>query len=125
MGGNRVGGTLQYTGAKKMGQTGQPRRWRSSTVILGGMGLLATALTSCGSEPDKRCVDPNSYDVSKGYKVLDSKACKDNKGGGGAGGRWYYGADRTNGYADRGTFTKSQAVNRGGFGCSGSHSVGG
>lgn len=111
-----------------MGQAGQPRRLRSSTVILGGMGLLATALTSCGSEPDKRCVDPNSYDVSKGYKVLDSKACKDNKGGGATGGggagRWYYGSDRSSGYADRGTFTKSQAVSRGGFGCSG-HGAGG
>ncbi|GAA0331492.1 hypothetical protein GCM10010319_04330 [Streptomyces blastmyceticus] len=42
------------------------RRLRSSTVVLGGMGALAAALTSCGSEPDKRCVDPKSYDVAKG-----------------------------------------------------------
>ncbi|MEV4437874.1 hypothetical protein AB0K09_02475 [Streptomyces sp. NPDC049577] len=107
------------------------RRLRSSTVILGGMGALAAALTSCGSEPDKRCVDPNSYDAAKGYRVLDSKACSSKSGSGsgtgtsgsGSGtstGRWYYGSGNSGGYADKGTFNKSQAVKRGGFGCSGS-----
>ncbi|MFE0047170.1 hypothetical protein [Streptomyces albireticuli] len=103
------------------------RRLRSSTVILGGMGALAAALTSCGSEPDKRCVDPKSYDAARGYRVLDSKACK-SKGGGGSGSggggsssaRWYYGSGKSGGYADSGTFSKSQAVDRGGFGCSSS-----
>ncbi|MEU2516331.1 hypothetical protein [Streptomyces syringium] len=107
------------------------RRLRSSTVVLGGMGVLATALTSCGSEPDKRCVDPNSYDVSRGYKVVDSKACGKGGGsgsggsGGSSSGRWYYDGNKSGGFSDRGTFSKSQAVDRGGFGCSGSGSGGG
>ncbi|GHF48087.1 hypothetical protein GCM10010218_31940 [Streptomyces mashuensis] len=103
------------------------RRLRSSTVMLGGMGVLAAALSACGSEPDKRCVDPNSYDLNRGYKVLDSKACKSSGGsssgsssGTGTAGRWYYGSNRSGGFADRGTFSKSQAVDRGGFGCSSS-----
>ncbi|MGK5637098.1 hypothetical protein ACSNOK_02070 [Streptomyces sp. URMC 126] len=122
-----------------MGQNSSRRRFRSSTVILGGMGVLATALTSCGSEPDKRCVDPNSYDVARGYRVLDSKACKSTSSSGSSGStgssgsssgsssaRWYYGANRkSGGYADSGTFSKSQAVDRGGFGCSSSGSGGG
>ncbi|WP_242645490.1 MULTISPECIES: hypothetical protein [Streptomyces] len=105
------------------------------------MGALAATLTACGSEPDKRCVDPNSYDVSRGYKVLDSKACKKSgsstssssssssgsSGGGSSSARWYYGSSNSNngGFADRGTFSKSQAVDRGGFGCSSSSSHGG
>lgn len=127
------------------------RRLRSSTVVLGSMGALAAALTSCGSEPDKRCVDRNSYDAVKGYRVIDSKSCKSGSGssgtgstggtgsssgkntGGGAGknkgtagrgqkvdGQWYYGSDVSGRYADSGTFSHSTAVNRGGFGCSGS-----
>ncbi|GHG65870.1 hypothetical protein GCM10018779_36860 [Streptomyces griseocarneus] len=102
------------------------------------MGALAATLTACGSEPDKRCVDPNSYDVSRGYKVLDSKACKKSSGttsssssgsssGGSSSARWYYGSSNSGsgGFADRGTFSKSQAVDRGGFGCSSSSSHGG
>ncbi|GAA0488434.1 hypothetical protein [Streptomyces olivaceiscleroticus] len=110
------------------------RRLRSSTVILGGMGALAAALTSCGSEPDKRCVDRNSYDAMNGYRIVDSKNCsgtggasagRTGKKGGKAGGRqvdgqWYYDADVDGRRADYGTFSKSQAVDRGGFGCSGS-----
>ncbi|MEU3353318.1 hypothetical protein [Streptomyces sp. NPDC037389] len=98
------------------------RRLRSSTVILGGMGVLATALTSCGSEPDKRCVDRNSYEAGKGYKVLDSKSCKKNSGSGsgGSGGTWYYNSGNSGSYAKTGTFDKSKAVSRGGFGCSSS-----
>ncbi|MGW8551371.1 hypothetical protein [Streptomyces tubercidicus] len=111
------------------------RRLRSSTVILGGMGALAAALTSCGSEPDKRCVDRNSYDTLKGYRVVDSKKCSasgsSSSGSGGTGGsgrgakrtdaQWYYDPSNKGGsYADSGTFSKSAAVNRGGFGCSGS-----
>ncbi|MEW1751022.1 hypothetical protein [Streptomyces angustmyceticus] len=119
------------------------RRLRSSTVILGGMGALAAALTSCGSEPDKRCVDRNSYDALKGYRIVDSKNCSvggssssgnSTTGSGGSGkagrgglgkkpvdGQWYYDPDNAGGkYADQGTFSKTTAVNRGGFGCSGS-----
>lgn len=105
------------------------RRLRSSTVVLGSMGALAAALTSCGSEPDKRCVDPKSYDAGRGgYRLLDPKACSNKNGGSGSTtstGRWYYGANRSDGYAKSGTFSKSQAVDRGGFGCSGSGSSGG
>jgi hypothetical protein len=122
------------------------RRLRSSTVILGGMGALAAALTSCGSEPDKRCVDRNSYDMVKGYRIVDSKNCSAGGGsstgsGGTSGGygksggksakrpvdgQWYYDPSNKGGaYAADGTFSKSSAVNRGGFGCSGSHGSGG
>ncbi|MET9368446.1 hypothetical protein ABZY00_11415 [Streptomyces griseoflavus] len=111
------------------------RRLRSSTVVLGGMGVLAAALTSCGSDPDRRCVDRDSYDYVKGYKVVADKNCtsssssssgsygKSRLRGGDA--DWYYDADVSAGYADRGTFSRSEAVDRGGFGCSGSGSGGG
>ncbi|GAU65027.1 hypothetical protein SSP35_01_03640 [Streptomyces sp. NBRC 110611] len=124
------------------------RRLRSSTVILGSMGALAAALTSCGSEPDKRCVDRNSYDAVKGYRVVDSAKCSargnSSSGAGGTNGgtggygkngrgsgtgkramdaQWYYDPSSKGGaYADAGTFSKATAVNRGGFGCSGSGS---
>ncbi|MEV8479244.1 hypothetical protein [Streptomyces sp. NPDC051173] len=95
------------------------RRLRSSTVVLGGMGALAAALTSCGSEPDKRCVDPKSYDVAKGgYRVLDRKACSDESSGHTAG-TWYYNSGKSGTYTGGGTFDRSSAVHRGGFGCSG------
>ncbi|AQA12416.1 hypothetical protein [Streptomyces malaysiensis] len=108
------------------------RRLRSSTVILGGMGALAAALTSCGSEPDKRCVDRNSYDAVNGYRVVDSGACKGSssttggkgkksRGKAGVDGEWYYDSDVSGRWADYGTFDKSKAADRGGFGCSGSN----
>ncbi|WP_371527652.1 hypothetical protein OG302_17450 [Streptomyces sp. NBC_01283] len=119
------------------------RRLRSSTVVLGGMGVLAAALTSCGSEPDKRCVDRDSYDTFTGYKIVADKNCKSGSGssssnssngkgrkssggsyGTGKSGRmdpeWYYDADIDGRYADYGTFSRSEAVDRDGFGCSGS-----
>jgi hypothetical protein len=115
------------------------RRLRSSTVVLGGMGVIAAALTSCGSEPDRRCVDRDSY-TYEGYKIIADKNCKSGSSGTSAGsakgrkktGRtssadaaWYYDADVSGGYADYGTFSRSEAVDRGGFGCSGSGSGGG
>ncbi|GAB2723227.1 hypothetical protein [Streptomyces bullii] len=118
------------------------RRLRSSTVVLGGMGVLAAALTSCGSEPDRRCVDRDSYDYLNGYKIVADKNCKTGSSGTSTGssygkGRkktgtgngvdaaWYYDADIDGGYADYGTFSRSEAVDRGGFGCEGSGSGGG
>ncbi|MGP3982031.1 hypothetical protein [Streptomyces sp. KR80] len=116
------------------------RRLRSSTVILGGMGTLAAVLTSCGSEPDKRCVDRDSYDYLKGYRIVDAKACSGSSSSSSTGGRgskkgrsgqragdaqWYYDPEAEGRWADYGTFSKSQAVERGGFGCSGSGSGGG
>ncbi|MFD0550884.1 hypothetical protein ACFQ0X_18095 [Streptomyces rectiviolaceus] len=106
------------------------------------MGVLAAALTSCGSEPDKRCVDRDSYDYLTGYKIVADKNCKSGtsssygKGrqaggssygtgsGTGKSGRmdadWYYDADIDGRHADYGTFSRSEAVDRDGFGCSGS-----
>lgn len=107
------------------------RRVRSSTVVLGGMGVLAAALTSCGSDPDRRCVDRDSYDYLNGYKVVADKNCASSSGSRGKSGTsrvdadWYYDADVRAGYADDGTFSRSEAVDRGGFGCSGSGSGGG
>ncbi|MFE4582066.1 hypothetical protein [Streptomyces chartreusis] len=107
------------------------RRLRSGTVVLGGMGVIAAALTSCGSDPDRRCVDRDSY-TYEGYKIVADKNCKSGSGSSssyGKGGKkktrssdaaWYYDADTDDGYADYGTFSRSEAVDRGGFGCSGS-----
>ncbi|MFJ7075986.1 hypothetical protein [Streptomyces sp. NPDC098781] len=107
------------------------RRLRSSTVVLGGMGVIAAALTSCSSDPDRRCVDRDSY-TYEGYKIVADRNCKSGSGSSssyGKGGKkktrgsdaaWYYDADIDDGRADFGTFSRSEAVDRGGFGCSGS-----
>ncbi|MFJ5718982.1 hypothetical protein [Streptomyces sp. NPDC093149] len=88
------------------------RKLRSSTVVLGGMGMLAAVITSCGSEPDKRCVDPLSH------KQLPTYKCKSGSGSGSGGGSYYYGGESKNGKVEGGSFDKA-AVQRGGFGCSG------
>lgn len=107
------------------------RTLRSSTVILGSMGALAAALSGCGSEPDKRCVDRDSYDAVRGYRVVSDSECagtargtQARKAGAmtrpterGGGPRWYYGAEVDGRRADGGTFNKAAAVERGGFGC--------
>jgi hypothetical protein len=90
------------------------RRLRSSTVVLGGMGVLAATITSCGSEPDKRCVDPVTRDKLPSYE------CGSGSGSSGsARGQYYYGGNVSDGKVSGGSFDKS-AVERGGFGCSGS-----
>ncbi|MFI1680972.1 hypothetical protein [Streptomyces sp. NPDC020607] len=86
------------------------------------MGVLAAALTSCGSDPDRRCVDRDSYDTFRGYKIVGDKNCKSS---GRADRAWYYDSDVDGRYADYGTFSRSEAVDRDGFGCSGSGSGGG
>ncbi|MEU3793536.1 hypothetical protein [Streptomyces fructofermentans] len=110
------------------------RRLRSSTVVLGGMGVLAAALTSCGSDPDRRCVDRESYDYADGYRIIADRNCSSGSAGssgkyrgtgGSADAAWYYDADVSAGHADYGTFSRSEAVDREGFGCSGSGSGGG
>ena len=117
-----------------MASTG--RRLRSGAVILGGMGALAAMLTACSSEPDKRCVDRNSYEMARGYKVLSSGECSTSSRSGsryaGRNAAWYYDADVENGWAEDGTFTRptgshgGSSVHRGGFGHSGKHgSIGG
>ncbi|MCX4764501.1 hypothetical protein OG562_26770 [Streptomyces sp. NBC_01275] len=112
------------------------RRLRSGTVVLGGMGLLAAALTACSSDPDKRCVDRDSYTLAKGYKVVADKNCKSTKST--ANGVWYYGGKKKGSYVTGGSLTKPSKgssgsggsnsggsdVDRGGFG-SGKGSSGG
>ncbi|MEU0334824.1 hypothetical protein [Streptomyces sp. NPDC006193] len=91
------------------------RPLRSGTVVLGGMGLLAAALTACSSEPDKRCVDRDSYDMAKGYKVVSDKNCrtaappgKTRKKSAGKPGdaAWYYKGKEKDGWVRGGSFTK-------------------
>lgn len=109
------------------------RRLRSSTVILGGMGVVAATLTSCGSEPDRRCVDRDSYDLyggGGGYEIIDDKYCEDDDDFGGTtdgssddrypNASWYYGGDSSGSRVNsHGSFSKS-TVSRGGLGCSAS-----
>lgn len=108
-------------------------RLRSTTVVLGGMGLLAAALTACSSSPDKRCVDRDSYNLAKGYKVVSDKNCTSVKSA--VNGSWYYGGKKKGSWVDGGSFTKPRkssgssggshsGVHRGGFG-GGHHSSGG
>ncbi|OII65408.1 hypothetical protein BJP40_16965 [Streptomyces sp. CC53] len=89
------------------------RTRRSRQVVLGGMGALALTLTACSSEPDKRCVDRVTRDVLPDYK------CGSSNGSGGSSGTYYYGGNVRNGKVEGGSFDKS-AVQRGGFGKSGS-----
>ncbi|WP_330288259.1 hypothetical protein [Streptomyces sp. NBC_00576] len=104
------------------------RQLRSGTVVLGGMGLLAAALTACSSDdPDKRCVDRDSYNAAKGYQVVADKNCKTVTTTNGA---YYYGGKKKSGWVKGGSFTKSRkssgsssdddssgtGVHRGGFG---------
>ncbi|MEU6816472.1 hypothetical protein [Streptomyces sp. NPDC046860] len=110
---------------------------RSTTVVLGGMGLLAVALTACSSDPDKRCVDRDSYNVAKGYHIVSDKNCKFTTGANGA---YYYGGKKKGSWVRGGSFTRpgkssgssggshydddNHSVHRGGFG-SGHGSSGG
>ncbi|MGW2641391.1 hypothetical protein [Streptomyces sp. NPDC001348] len=102
---------------------------RSTAVVLGGVGVLAAALTACSSDPDKRCVDRGSYNVAKGYKVVSDKNCKSGSTKTAVNGTWYYGGKKKSGWVDGGSFTKSgkgsggsdddnhrSGVHRGGFG---------
>ncbi|MFI9625421.1 hypothetical protein [Streptomyces sp. NPDC052042] len=93
------------------------RKLRSSTVVLGGMGMLAAVITSCGSEPDKRCVDPLTHKQLPSYKCKSGSGSSGSSGSGG-GGSYYYGGKSKNGRVEGGSFDKA-AVQRGGFGCSG------
>ncbi|MFF7071230.1 hypothetical protein [Streptomyces pseudovenezuelae] len=113
------------------------RQLRSSTVALGGVGLLAMALTACSSDPDKRCVDRDSYTLGKGYRVVADKNCKS---GTSPHGSFYYGGKKKGGWVSGGSFTKKSGkgsgsssgsssggsgVDRGGFGSGGSGDGGG
>ncbi|MEE1741931.1 hypothetical protein [Streptomyces sp. BE147] len=89
------------------------RRLRSSTVVLGGMGVLAATITSCGSDPDRRCVDPLTQDKLPSYECAGGSGSSS-----GGSGSYYYGGTSRNGKVTGGSFDKA-AVDRGGFGCSG------
>ncbi|MFE7131204.1 hypothetical protein ACFVIM_10125 [Streptomyces sp. NPDC057638] len=92
------------------------RRLRSSTVVLGGMGVLAVTLSACGSEPDRRCVNPTTMETLPSYECGSSTGT----------GRHYYGGNfaTPGSKLENGSFSKS-AVERGGLGCSSSGSGGG
>jgi hypothetical protein len=85
------------------------------------MGLLAATLSACSSDPDKRCVDRDSYLADKGYKVVSDKYCKSGQ----SGYSWYYGGSSRSGRVGKGSFTKPHkgsgggGVHRGGFGSGG------
>ncbi|MDF3298292.1 hypothetical protein [Streptomyces tropicalis] len=100
------------------------RQLRSGTVVLGGVGLLAAALTSCSSEPDRRCVDRDSHTAAHGYRVVSDKNCTSGR----TGSTWYYGGSSRGGWTEGGSFSKPRkssggsggghgsGVERGGFG---------
>lgn len=96
------------------------RQLRSGTVVLGGMGLLAAALTACSSDPDKRCVDRDSYNLTKGYKIVSDKNCTSGTGNA----TWYYGGNKSGGWVDGGSFTKPRKGGGGSGGSSGGHGGG-
>lgn len=111
----------QKTAAQKaMPAARTRRRLRSGTVMLGSMGVLAAALSACSSDPDRRCVDRDSYDYVNGYKIVADQNCTTTSGSlsEGVNADWYYDADVSGGWADDGTFSRSEAVDRGGFGSS-------
>ena len=98
-----------------------PRRLRSGTVVLGGVGILAVALTACSSDADKRCVDRNSYNAAKGYKIVADRNCKSSKST--TMSSWYYGGRKSGSWVEDGSFTKSRSGS-GGSSTSGSSSGG-
>ncbi|UNS96448.1 hypothetical protein MMF93_07965 [Streptomyces tubbatahanensis] len=131
-------GAEQHTpapAAQNRAARGKRRRLRSSTVVLGSMGALAVALSGYTSEPDKRCVDPDSYDAVRGYRILPPSQCEtpattrqaafpaaapataEGRGTEGAGTAWYYGGREDDARAKGGTFIHAAAVERAGFGC--------
>ncbi|MFD3533137.1 hypothetical protein [Streptomyces sp. NPDC058664] len=93
------------------------RRLRSSTVVLGGMGVLAATITACGSEPDKRCVDPLTREELPSYRCESGGS--DDDDGTTHRGSYYYGGSVRDNRVSGGSFDKT-AVDTGGFGCSGS-----
>ncbi|WAX78368.1 hypothetical protein HUV60_012445 [Streptomyces sp. KMM 9044] len=65
-------------------------------------------------------MDRESYDHLDGYKVVADQNCTTTSGSlsKGADVGWYYDADVSAGWADDGTFSRSEAVDRHGFGSS-------
>ncbi|WP_318208782.1 MULTISPECIES: hypothetical protein [unclassified Streptomyces] len=92
------------------------RKLRSSTVVLGGMGVLAATITACGSDPDKRCVDPVTRETLPSYECESGGSDDD---GTTHRGSYYYGGSIRDNKVSGGSFDM-KAVDTGGFGCSGS-----
>ena len=92
------------------------RQLRSGTIALGGVGLLAAALTACSSDPDKRCVDRDSYTLGKGYQVVADKNCKSTTS---VNGSYYYGGKKKGSWVSGGSFTKKSGKSSGGSSSSG------
>ena len=92
------------------------RQLRSGTIALGGVGLLAAALTACSSDPDKRCVDRDSYTLGKGYQVVADKNCKSTTS---VNGSYYYGGKKKGSWISGGSFTKKSGKSSGGSSSSG------
>ena len=96
------------------------RQLRSGTIALGGVGLLAAALTACSSDPDKRCVDRDSYTLGKGYQVVADKNCKSTTS---VNGSYYYGGKKKGSWVSGGSFTKKSGKGSGGSSSSGGSGV--
>ena len=84
---------------------------RSGAVALGLVSTLALALTSCGSEPDRRCVDTTSY------RNVADKLCNSEADGG------IGDSDRYQWYQQGGSSTYVNGYHRY-YGSGGSHSGG-
>ncbi|MFC9729224.1 MULTISPECIES: hypothetical protein [Streptomyces] len=100
------------------------RRLRSSTVVLGGMGVLAATITACGAEPDRRCADPVTLEELPSYRCDTGSSDDDDDDGTTARGAYYYGGSVRESRVSGGSFDR-KAVETGGFGCSSSGSSGG
>lgn len=98
------------------------RQLRSGTIALGGVGLLAAALTACSSDPDKRCVDRDSYTLGKGYEVVADKNCKSSTS---VKGSYYYGGKKKGSWVSGGSFTKKSGKGSGSSSSSGGSGSGG
>ncbi|MEV6199236.1 hypothetical protein AB0M64_04605 [Streptomyces sp. NPDC051771] len=99
------------------------RRLRSSTVVLGGMGVLAATITACGAEPDRRCADPVTLEELPSYRC-ETGGSDDDDDGTTVRPAYYYGGYVREARVAGGSFDR-KAVETGGFGCSSSGSSGG
>ncbi|MEU9855943.1 hypothetical protein [Streptomyces sp. NPDC047974] len=100
------------------------RRLRSSTVVLGGMGVLAATITACGAEPDRRCADPVTLEELPSYQCETGGSDDDDDDGTVVRPAYYYGGYVRDARVTGGSFDR-KAVETGGFGCSSSGSSGG
>ena len=79
------------------------RRLIPVTAAAAATALGLGALTACSSDPDKRCVDRDSYTLGKGYQVVADKNCKSSTS---VRGTYYYGGKKNGSWVSGGSFTK-------------------